>query len=134
MEIVRRSVRGVTLLDLTGRLTVSPSDVEIAPLRAAIGELMAGGCAHIGLNLSGLTHLDARGLGELVLALKTVHRLGGRLTLVAPSAPVLKILAVTRLDTIFDRCESETELLARAFPQVPASGRRPAGLDAAAYG
>jgi len=115
MNITHRSVRGVTLLDLTGRLAVSPSDAEVAPLRAAIGRLTAGAGAHIALNLTGLTYLDARGLGELVAALNTVRGRGGRLTLVAPSPRVAKMLTVTRLDSVFERCNSEGELLAHAY-------------------
>ena len=116
MEITRRTVAGVAVLDLTGALTVSPGEVEVAPLRSAIVELTTRGCAHIALNLDGLTSLDARGLGELVLALQTVRGHGGRLTLVAPPARVARMLSVTRLDTIFERYETETDLLAGVPP------------------
>lgn len=121
MEITRRTVKGVMLLDLTGALAVGPADVEGAPLGTAIRELTDGGCLDIALNLAGLTHLDARGLGELVLALKAVRGCGGRLTLVAPSPRVLRLLNVTRLDTIFECYESEAKFLARSF--VPSSLR-----------
>jgi anti-sigma B factor antagonist len=121
MEITRRTVKGVMLLDLTGALSVGSAEVEGAPLGTAIRELTRGGCLDIALNLAGLTHLDARGLGELVFALKTVRGCGGRLSLVAPSPRVRKLLAVTRLDTIFECYDSEAEFLTRSL--VPSSIR-----------
>jgi anti-sigma B factor antagonist len=133
MEITRRSVRGVTVLDLTGRLIVSPGEVEIAPLRTAIGELMTAGCVDVAINLAGLTHLDARGLGELVLAMKTARLHGGRLRLVAPSARVARMLVVTRLDTVFERCDSEAQLRACALPRSSVSSGGQAHLDMTAY-
>lgn len=121
MDIARRTVKGVMLLDLTGALSVGPADAEVAALRAAIRELTRGGCAAIALNLAGLTCLDARGLGELVFTLKTVRECGGRLALVASSPRVTRLLAVTRLDTIFECYDSEAEFLDRSL--VPSSVR-----------
>ena len=109
MDIRWRSVDGVAMLDLKGRLLISPGEIEVRPLRAAITELIVDGCLDVGFNLSGLTHIDARGLGELVVARETVRRHGGHLTLVSPSSRVARILAVTRLDTVFDCCDSETD-------------------------
>lgn len=133
MEITRRAVGSVALLDLTGRLTVSPGEVEVAPLRAAIDELMSAGCIDIAVNLAGLTHLDARGLGELVVAMKTLRQHGGRLALVAPAPRVAKMLAVTGLDAVFERCDTEAELIAKAVVPPAACGTRGAHLDMRAY-
>ena len=133
MEITRRSVGSVTLLDLTGRLTVSPGEVEVAPLRTAIGGLMTAGCVDIAVNLAGLTHLDARGLGELVVAMKTLRRHGGRLALVAPAPRIAKMLAVTGLDAVFERCETEAQLVASAVVPPAARSTRGAHLDMTAY-
>jgi len=132
MEITYRSVGGVTLLDLTGRLTVSPGEVEVAPLRTAIGELMTAGCVDVAINLAGLTHLDARGLGELVVAMKTLRLRGGRLALVAPAPRVAKMLAVTGLDAVFERCDTEAELRGGALRPSSNSSRR-AQVDVTAY-
>lgn len=124
MEIAWRAVGDVTVLDLTGRLTVSPSDTEVAPLRAAIGELTTEGGADVALNLAGLTYLDARGLGELVHALKMVRAAGGQLMLLKPSPRVARLLSVTRLDTVFECCETEDELKQTFGSSVPTFTRR----------
>ena len=125
MEIIRRSVRGVTVLDLAGRLIVSPGEAEVAPLRTAIDGLISTGCLDVAVNASGLTHLEARGLGELVAAMKTLRLHGGRLRLVAPSARVVKMLAVTGLDRVFERCDTEAQLPGHGHsPCLAGSGNR----------
>jgi anti-sigma B factor antagonist len=133
MEITRRAVGGVTVLDLTGQLTVSPGEVEIAPLRAAIGDLIAVGCTDLAVNLAGLTRLDARGLGELVVAMKTLRLRGGRLALVAPTPRVARMLAVTGLDTVFERFETEAQLAPGTVWPSAARSTRGSHLDMSAY-
>ena len=111
MDISFRSAGAVTVLDLTGRLVVSADEREIAPLRNAIRALIKAGHLDIVVNLSGLTYIDARGLGELAMAMKTVDLAGGRLTLAAASPRVARILAVTRLDRAFEWCDKDVETL-----------------------
>ena len=113
MEISQRSVGAVTVLDLTGRLAVGADERELAPFRSAIFALIEAGCRDIVVNLRGLTSIDARGLGELALAMKTVCLAGGRLTLAAASPRVARILAVTRLDGAFEWCDGDVQTRAR---------------------
>jgi anti-sigma B factor antagonist len=110
MKVSRRFEGAVAVLDLTGRLIVSPGEVELVTLRTMIRDLIDAGRLHIVVNLSGLTHIDARGLGELAFAMKTLHMRGGRLTLTAASPRVARMLAITRLDTVFERCDEPGEL------------------------
>ena len=101
------------MLDLTGRLVAGGDEREIARLRHAICGLIRAGHLDIVVNLSGLTDIDARGLGELAMAMKTVDLAGGRLTLAAAAPRVARILAITKLDTAFEWRENETELPAQ---------------------
>jgi anti-sigma B factor antagonist len=133
MEITRRFVGRMALLDLTGRLEVSPGEIEIASLRTAIGNLIAAGCVDITVNLAGLTRLDARGLGELVVSMKTLRLRGGRLSLLAPTPRVAKMLAVTGLDAVFERCDTEAQLLACDLPPPEGGCGGQAHPDATAY-
>jgi anti-anti-sigma factor len=109
MDITRRFLGRTAMLDLEGRLTDGPAEVELAPLRNAICELTSNGCVDVAINLAGVTQLDARGLGELVCAFTIVRRHGGRFTLVSPTVRVAKMLAVTRIDTVLDVCDSKSE-------------------------
>jgi anti-sigma B factor antagonist len=101
VDINYRFIGGVAIVSLSGRLTISPGESEIVPLRNAIGELVSDGQVQVALDLSRVTHIDARGLAELIEALASVRRAGGELTLVAPSPRVRHLLGVTRLDTVF---------------------------------
>jgi anti-sigma B factor antagonist len=112
MDISLRSSGGVSVVDLAGRLVVGADEREIAALRNAISALLKAGHRDIVVNLSGLTHIDARGLGELARAMKTVHLAGGRLTLAAASPRIARILAVTKLDAAFEWRDKETEMSA----------------------
>jgi anti-sigma B factor antagonist len=116
MDISRRSSGAVTVLGLTGRLVVGEDERELASLRHAICALLRAGHRDIVVNLSGLTDIDARGLGELAVAMKTVDLAGGRLMLAAAPPRVARILAVTKLDTAFECRDNETELPARNRP------------------
>jgi anti-anti-sigma factor len=109
MEISFRSAGAVAVIDLTGRLHVGPDEREIAPLRNVICALINTGRMHVIMNLSGLTHVDARGLGEIAFAAETVHTSGGRLTLMAASPRVATMLAVTNPDTMFEWCDPESQ-------------------------
>jgi anti-sigma B factor antagonist len=101
VDINCRFIGGIAIVSLSGRLTISPGESEIVPLRLAIGDLLAAGHVHVALELSRVTHIDARGLAALVESFTSVRRAGGELTLMAPSARVKHLLGVTRLDTIF---------------------------------
>ncbi len=96
----------ISVLRLNGRLLVGADERELAPLRNTIGALIKAGHLEIVVDLSGLTHIDARGLGELAMAMKTVDVAGGHLRLSAPSPRVARMLAVTRLDTAFEWLEA----------------------------
>ena len=114
MDITRRFVGRTAILDLNGRLTVGPAEVELAPLRTAMYELTRSGCVDIAINLARVTQFDARSLGELVCASTIIQRHGGRFRLVAPPRRVARMLAITRIDAVLEVCNSESELNARA--------------------
>jgi anti-sigma B factor antagonist len=112
MRISRRSIGGLTVLDLIGCLTAGPDERELVSLRAAVRDLVDMGCIHVVVNLAEIRSIDARGLGELATAMKTVSKAGGRLAVMSASPRIARMLAVTRLDTIFERCEAEVESFA----------------------
>ena len=76
MKVSTRQVGGVTVLDLSGRITLGEGSVV---LRDAIHDAFAKGSKHILLNLGNVSYIDSSGIGELVSAFTTVKNAGGEL-------------------------------------------------------
>jgi len=110
LNITCRRRGPLTVIDLTGRWTISPSEIEVLDLQATVVRLTAAGSVRMAFNLSGLTSLDARGLGEFVHIQNKLRRAGGQLVLIAPNRFVRRMLSVTRLDEVIPLCEAEAEL------------------------
>lgn len=119
MNIACRRQGPLTVIDLAGRWTISPSEIEVLDLQATVVRLMAAGCVRMAFNLSALTSLDARGLGEFVHIHNRLRRAGGQLVLIAPNRFVRRMLSVTRLDGVIPLCDAEADV-----PLPPAAGIR----------
>ena len=73
LTIASREVDGVTVLDLSGRITLGEGSVQ---LREAIRDLISKGSKNILLNLGDVNYIDSSGLGELVSAYTTAKNQG----------------------------------------------------------
>jgi anti-anti-sigma factor len=58
--------------------------------------------ARVVIDMSGVTFFCAAGLGALLRARETIAGVGGRIVLLAPSAPTEKILAITDTERLFE--------------------------------
>ena len=114
MNVRTRNITGVTILHLEGRLVTQSKPVP--SLRAIVGDLVRQGRQVVLLDMTAVTDIDAHGLGALVASLTTLERHGGQLALVAPSDRIRRLLAITRLDTVFAIYDSEPEALVRCRP------------------
>lgn len=110
MEIRCRRIGEVTFLDLTGRCVVSAGEAELVDFRTTLAQLIAEGRVHVAANLENLKSIDARGIGEFIVAHKTLEAAGGELTLIAPNTRIRTMLSVTRLDTVLRLCRSTDEI------------------------
>jgi anti-sigma B factor antagonist len=109
LNISERQAGDVTILDLTGRITIGEGSVA---LRTAIRRLLSEGKKNILLNLGGVSYIDSSGIGELVSSFTTVKKEGGSLKLLNLTQKVQDLLAITKLLTVFDVYENEDEALA----------------------
>ena len=116
MNLRTRVVAGVTILQLDGRLVTQARPVP--SLQAVVREQMRQGRLVVLLDMTAVTDIDAHGLGALVSGLTTLERHGGQMALVAPSDRIRRLLAITRLDTVFAIYDSEAEALVRCRPIV----------------
>jgi anti-sigma B factor antagonist len=102
VNLSRRSIGSLTVLNLDGRLVAGSDDVDLRRLRAVTRDIVAAGRRQVVVNLSGLTQIDACGLGALAAMMSAVQTGGGRVTLVGATARVAPMLALTKLDSVFD--------------------------------
>ena len=109
MKVSTRQVDGVTILDLSGRITLGEGSVQ---LRDAVRDLLSKGQKHILLNLGDVTYIDSSGIGELVSAFTTVKNQGGELKLLNLTRKVHDLLQITKLYTVFDVKDDEASAVA----------------------
>jgi len=105
MQTATRQVGGVTVLDISGRITLGEGNVI---LREIVRDLAEKGTKSIVLNLSEVQYIDSSGIGELVKAHTTIRKQGGQLKLTNLNKRVNDLLQVTRLSAVFDIQKDET--------------------------
>jgi anti-sigma B factor antagonist len=109
MKFKTRQVDGVTILDLSGRITLGEGSVTI---RDAVRDVLSKGSKNIVLNLADVSYIDSSGLGELVSAYTSVKNSGGELKLLNLTSKVHDLLQITKLYTVFDVKDDEASAIA----------------------
>ena len=104
MTFKTREVGGVTIVDLSGKITLGEGGIT---LREEVRKLLGEGQKKIVLNLAEVNYIDSSGLGELVSSYTSVKNSGGELKLVNLTSRVRDLLVITKLVTVFDVPESE---------------------------
>ena len=99
MTYTTRDVGGVTIVDLSGKITLGEGGVT---LREEVRKLLGEGKKKIVLNLADVNYIDSSGLGELVSAYTAVKNGGGELKLLNLTSKVRDLLVITKLVTVFD--------------------------------
>lgn len=109
MEINLRTVGDVTVLDLTGNLTLGAGEQK---MREAIDELIAGANKKLLLNLAGVPMIDSSGIGAIIKSFTTAKRDGGKLKLLNPSRLARQLLSITGLLSVLEVFDDEPSALA----------------------
>ena len=109
MKASTRQVDGITVVDLSGRITLGEGSVV---LRDTVRDLLAKGDRKMLLNLGEVTYIDSSGIGELVSAFTTVRNQGGELKLLNLTKKVHDLLQITKLYTVFDIKDDEAAAIA----------------------
>lgn len=106
MQINQRQKDGVTILDVSGKITIGVGDVA---LRSTVQDALNNGATKILLNLGGVSAVDSSGVGELVSSYVQATNRGGKLKLTSLPPKVSDILHITQLITVFEVYGSEDE-------------------------
>ena len=120
LEIAERQIGAVTILDLSGKLTI---DQDAQRLKDKINSLIHQQHTKVVLNLGDVSYIDSGGLGQLVSSYGSLAKTNGGLKLLHVNKRNHDLLSITRLVTIFDAYDSEEEAV-KSFD-------RPAGSAAA---
>jgi len=108
MKVNVRSEGEVSVVDLSGKITIGEGDVL---LRETIETLLKEGRSKIVLNLARISYMDSAGIGELVACYKRSREKGGQLKLLNPSGKVYDLLQLTKLEEIFETFRDEGEAI-----------------------
>ena len=104
MEIVKREVAGVAILDLTGKLTIGAGDVA---LRGAMLAELEDGHTKIVINLQHVSVIDSSGLGELIRCKATGAAKNAEIKLLHVNLKARKLLTMAHLVGVFEMFDDE---------------------------
>jgi anti-sigma B factor antagonist len=110
LNIKERQAGDITILDMDGKITIGEGSVT---LRSTTRRLLEEGKKKILLNLRGVGYIDSSGVGELVSSFTTVTKkeTGGELKLLNLTPKLQDLLGFTKLLTVFDVYENESDAL-----------------------
>jgi anti-anti-sigma factor len=106
LTITERQVRGVTILDLHGRLVLEDGVPEFTERMNALSRHLP---IRILLNFEDVTYLDSAGVGALAWKCVTVRKRNGDVKLLNLRRKSHNVLMTTRLLTVIQAFDSEDE-------------------------
>jgi anti-sigma B factor antagonist len=104
MEITERRLADLTILDLSGKLTVG-ADTQL--LNDKSESLVFQKRTQVILNLAAVPYIDSGGLGQLLACYSSFAKAGGRLTLANLTTRTHDLLSITKLVSVFETFETE---------------------------
>jgi anti-sigma B factor antagonist len=114
LEIATREREGIPILDLKGRIVVGP---EASAFREAFEKLTGDAGSKLLLNMRLVDYVDSTGLGAIVMCATRTRTAGGAAKLVHVNRRQIELLVVTKLDTIVEIFDDETDAVNSFFPE-----------------
>lgn len=108
LEMEFRNDGEITIIDLKGRMRAG---TDIVDFRRAVKRLADEGRMSVVVNLKDVGRVDSSGLGELIAGYSTMERSGGKLKLLNLNDSVVELMMMTKLLTVFEVFEDETEAI-----------------------
>ena len=108
MHVDVRKTGDIVIVDMQGKLVSGLGD---RILHDVVDELLAEGWKKILLNLSGVTHIDSSGVGELVSSLRLANRFDSRVKLLNLHEHVRKALHFAALLPVFEVYDRESDAI-----------------------
>ena len=109
MQIDERMKGDVIIIKVTGDITLNKGGDVL--LKDKIQSLLQQGRKKLLLDLGGVSYVDSAGLGQLVQVHATSRNHGGSLKILNVTKRLKDLLVVTKLLTVFDTYENESEAM-----------------------
>ena len=119
MTIEERRAGGVLVLSMTGDITMKASGTD-AGVADRVRRAVQNGDRRLLLDMGRVRYVDSAGLGDLVQAYAAARNRGGAMKLLSLTKRVNDLLILTRLLTLFECFDDETEALASFGEPAPA--------------
>ena len=107
--ITIRKAHGALVVDLSGRLTLGDSTLD---LRDSVRQSLEAGHRAFVLNLAAVSYMDSAGLGQVVSTYTSVRKKGGHVVLLSPTERTEHLLQIAGLVTVFDTYDDEARAVA----------------------
>jgi anti-sigma B factor antagonist len=113
LEIEHREREGIQLMDLKGRITMGH---EVSLFRDAFERIAGQPEPKLILNMQGVDYVDSTGLGAMVMCSTRVRNANGVAKLVNVNRRNIELMVMTKIDTIFEVFDDETDAINSFFP------------------
>ena len=110
MQIEQRVVGDVAVMQVLGDITLGKGGDVI--LKDKVQSLLQQGYRKMLIDLGKVSYVDSAGLGQLVQVYATTSHLGGSLKLLNLTKRLKDLLVLTKLLTVFDAYDTESEAIA----------------------
>ena len=104
MEVIRRQIGDVVILDLNGKLTIGQGDVV---LRGAFVDELDVGSRKLIVNLGDVKVIDSSGLGELIRCKVTASGKDADVKLLNANLKARKLITMAQLVGVFEMYDDE---------------------------
>ena len=113
LEVQRRNVDGITILDFDGRLVGGP---EVTDARRSFTDAAASDEKKLIVNLQKVAYIDSTGLGTLVVGHSAMKEAGGAMKLLHLSKRHLELMILSKLTTVFEIFDDEQSAINSFYP------------------
>ena len=107
MHVTERSVGDVTIVDVSGKVTLGDGGDVV--LKDKMASLVQQGTKKVLLNLADVSYVDSAGLGAIVQSYATLNKNGGSLKLLNTTKRIRDLLSITKLLTVFECHDNEVD-------------------------
>jgi anti-sigma B factor antagonist len=113
LDIQQREREGITVVELSGRISVGP---EATAIRETCSKLSAEGKRNLVLDLANVDFIDSTGLGALVICATSLRKAGGNMKLLNLNRRNIELLVMTKLATVFEIFTDEQDAINSYYP------------------